>query len=525
MSRLGWKVLLRHQLLVRDGSLFIAIIGASAAVAFLFDLSGRWSRRPQIELDELLILGIIFGAGVAWFGWRRILEQEQEISAKTLAERHAEFLAHHDHLTGLPNRRRLQQELQWTVTAPPAADRTHALLLLDLNGFKKINDIFGHARGDELLSIVSDRMSHVLPRESLLARTGGDEFAIVLKHQLMTEGGERVAEQIIECLRLPIRVGADEHRVGIGIGIALIPADGMQPGELMRKADVALYKAKALGGSRFISFKEDMDRVTRKRDMMQRELAAAVADRTIVPFYQPIMDLKTGKVRAFEALARWSHPTLGLVPATVFVPLAEESGLISELSDQLLRTACSDAMAWPTHVGLSFNVSPAMLRDLTLGMRILRIIEASGLSPKRLELEITESAITQDFDAARESLEVLRKGGLRIVLDDFGTGATSLAHLRSFRFDGLKIDRRFINLMLEEEESAAIVRAVLGLAKGLDLTVVAEGIEQAAQCERLQVEGCTAAQGYYFSHAVAAAETARFFSDPQIYSLPASGRQ
>ena len=511
MNRSIWTLVMRHQLLVKDGSAVVVVIAALATVAFAFDLTGSGSSEQKIDLNELLMLGVVFGAGVAWFGWRRILEQEKEILAKTEAERQAEFLAHHDHLTGLPNRRRLQQELQAALANDPADDETHALFLLDLNGFKRINDVHGHSRGDEILRLAADRIARYLPSSCLLARTGGDEFAVVARNRTVEDIGT-IAERLVLGLSAPIRVGADEHLVGTGVGIALIPGDGREAEELMRKADVALYRAKAQNGSCVMRFEPDMDRETRERNLMQRALAAAVATKAIVPFYQPIVDLETGALRAFEALARWTHPTLGPIAPDRFIPLAEESGLISALSDDLLHAACIEAMTWPADIGLSFNVSPTMLRDRTLGLRILRILGSSGLSPHRLELEITETAIFGDFEVARESLQALREAGLRIVLDDFGTGATSLSHLQSFKFDGLKIDRRFVGLMLEEGESEAIVKAVLGLARGLGLSIVAEGIELAAQSAALQRYGCSTGQGFHFSHALPASETARYIA-------------
>jgi EAL domain-containing protein (putative c-di-GMP-specific phosphodiesterase class I) len=250
-----------------------------------------------------------------------------------------------------------------------------------------------------------------------------------------------------------------------------------------------------------------MDRYSREREALERDLAAAIEAGLICPWYQPIVDLQTREVIAFEALARWTHPFLGDIPPDRFIPIAEDCDLIQPLSDGLLRRACIDALAWPDHVILSFNISPAQLKEETLGLRILGILGESGLPPRRLEIEITESAIVRDLEAAKTVLSALRDAGVRIALDDFGTGYSSLYHLRNFTFDAIKIDRSFVGGMAHEDESAAIVRALTGLAHGLGLIITAEGIEQTDQRDRLLLQGCQRGQGFLFSHAVPAQET------------------
>lgn len=290
----------------------------------------------------------------------------------------------------------------------------------------------------------------------------------------------------------------------------MCPEDASDPSELLRRADAALYKSKQQGG--FAFFTAEMEREARERDLLHRELAASIAAGTIVPHYQPIVHLDSGEIRAFEALARWMHPQLGTVPPDRFIPVAEDSGLIKDLSDLLLRQACSDAVQWPYSAGLSFNVSPVLLRDAGFPLRVMTILAETGLTPDRLELEITENAIVKDLDAAKETLGLLRDAGVRIALDDFGTGATSLFHLRSFKFDVIKIDRSFVHLMATEHESAQIVKAVLGLAHGLDVQIIAEGVEDQGQRTLLQAQGCQEGQGYLFSQAVAAADVPALLS-------------
>ena len=446
------------------------------------------------------------------FGLRRIVEQERQIRDKTEAEDRASFLADHDHLTGLPNRRRFQRELETAIRQPPASPRTHALFMLDLNGFKTINDRFGHAQGDEVLRTVSSRLSSILKDRDLLARLGGDEFAMIVRDLPDAASASHIAERIERVLERPIESAGSTHVVGTGIGIVLIPADRIDADTLVRQADMALYHAKSSDRPGFAMFDDRMDQETRRKAALQVDLREAIQRGDIVPFYQPIVDLDTGEVLAFEALARWTHASLGAVPPATFIPLAEEFGMIRDLSDQLLAMACEAAVAWPSTIDLTFNVSPIMLRDATFGLRILAIVASAGLDPRRLELEIVESAVCRDLERARENLNALQDAGIRIVLDDFGTGATALEHLRTFRFDGIKIDQRFVDLMIAENETTEIVKAMLALAQGLGLSVVAEGIEGAAQSAALRGHGCRRGQGFLFGRAMPVGETLAFLA-------------
>jgi diguanylate cyclase (GGDEF)-like protein len=387
----------------------------------------------------------------------------------------------------------------------------HAVFMIDLNGFKKINDVYGHPEGDDVLVAVAERLRIATRDRDLVARPGGDEFAVLAKHLAGSEGATNVAARILKEFESPISTGSHNHRVGAGIGIALIPRDGCTSEEVLRKADIALYRAKKEAVSAIKFFDEEMDRQVQERDAMERELARAIGSDSLRPWYQPIVDLKTGEIVEFEALARWSHPLFGEVPPERFIPVAESAGLIRELGDWLLRCAAMDAVNWPDRISLSFNISPVQLKDKTLGLRILKILEESGLRPQRLEIEITESAIVQDLENAQHTLGRLRDAGIRIALDDFGTGYSSLYHLRSFKIDKIKIDRSFIHAMGSEAESAAIVKALTGLGNGLGLMVTGEGIEGQDERETLLLEGCQQGQGFLFSKAVRAVDTAAFF--------------
>ena len=289
-QKLG-AILVEHRSILGDGAIIAAVMAIAGALLFLFDLQGHLSIDRRVDLDELLVLGLILGLALSCFGLRRIVAQEREIGRRIQAEARARFLAHHDHLTGLPNRRQLQQALDAAIALPPSAEMTHALLLLDLNGFKAVNDTHGHAAGDEVLSVVATRLSATLRSGDMLARMGGDEFAVVLHDVRGHDGTADIASEMIASLMPSIAIGSVEHSVGTGIGITLIPTDGSHAGDLMRKADVALYTAKAMGDSSFAFFRDEMESDARDRDRMQRALTAAIADDEIAPFYQPIVDL------------------------------------------------------------------------------------------------------------------------------------------------------------------------------------------------------------------------------------------
>ncbi len=400
---------------------------------------GVGPKAQTLELDEVLLVSAIFCFGLLIFALRRLAEARRETDRRIAAEREARAQAMHDSLTGLPNRRQFDEAVKAAVAAPPRAGANHAVLLLDLNGFKRVNDVFGHAVGDEVLIRVGTRLAQSVRDGDLVARLGGDEFAVLSRHISGPEAATGLALRLIESLAPPIQAGGAEHAIGTAIGIALDPEDGEDPAELVRKADIALYRAKGLGRSAMSFFEPDMDAHIRERDGLERELRAALAAGLIEPWYQPLIDLKTGNIRGFEALARWNRPE-GEIGPERFIPLAEDCGLIGPLTDFLLSKACAQAAAWPHGLELAFNVSPVLLRDAAFGLRVLERLNRSGLAPNRLELEITESALVQDMSAAQAVLGVLRKSGVRIALDDFGTGYSSLYHLRNFKVDRLKID-------------------------------------------------------------------------------------
>ena len=500
----------RHKTRIFDGTVLTILTLAALFYCYEVDVfanaPGEGPKPRTIELDEVLLVSAIFCGGLVIFALRRLVEQRRETARRIEAEQEIRTLAFHDALTGLPNRRQFDDALRTAAAAPARSGGSHAVLLLDLNGFKRVNDVFGHAVGDEVLIRVAGRLSQCVRESDLVARIGGDEFAVLSQHISGAEAAMGLGMRIIDSLENAVQAGGADHAIGTAIGIALAPQDGVEPVELMRKADIALYRAKAQGRSALRFFEPEMDAQIRERDGMERLLRAAVEAGDILPFYQPLIDLKTGGVRGFEALARWTGETAADIGPDRFIPIAEDCGLIGPLSDRLLEHACRDAGAWPSGMVLAFNISPMLLRDSTFALRVMAILGRTGLSPARLELELTESALVRDFESARAALGALRDAGVRIAIDNFGTGYSSLYHLRNFKIDRLKIDRSFIDSMVRDKDSAAIVRALVGLGEGLGLQVTAEGVETADQQRLLIEQGCDQAQGFLYSEALPATD-------------------
>ncbi len=456
-----------------------------------------------LEFDELLAAIVVLFIGMLW-AVRRMLRERREAARKSAVEREIRILAFHDPLTDLPNRRQFDDALKVATAAPPRAGASHGVLMMDLNGFKRINDVFGHGSGDEVLIHIASRISKAVREGDLVARLGGDEFAVLATHLPSSETATSLALRIIEGLRTPISTSTGQHIIGAAIGIALTPQDGSSPAELLRKADIALYRAKEHGTSAMRFFEPEMDARVRERHHLESELRKAIESEEIQIAYQPLMDLKSGRVRAFEALARWTHLEMGEIATERFMSIAEDSGFIAGLTDQLLVQACKDANSWSPDIDLTFNISPLLLRDAGLPGRILQMLASEDLAPERLELDITESALVRDLGAAPAVLGTLREAGLRISVDDFGTGYSSLYHLRNFKLDTIKIDRSFIESMASNSESDAIVRALIGLGAGLGLEVIAEGVESEEQRLMLIAHGCDQAQGFFYGGTVTA---------------------
>ena len=421
-----------------------------------------------------------------------------EITELKRREKEIHHLAYHDGLTGLPNRLLLQQRLAEALAAA-GDERSVTVMCLDVDHFKRVNDTLGHGMGDALLKTISDRLRRCVRPSDTVARLGGDEFAIIVVGLPEPDYANVLARRILRALSEPAE--CDGHRVatGISIGISCSATDGSCSDLLLKNADLALYRAKADGRGTFRFFEADMDARAQERRSLEMDLRSAIANDQLEVHYQAQVDVDRNSIAGFEALLRWHHPVRGLVSPAEFIPLAEETGLINQIGLWVLHRACQDATGWPESVRIAVNVSPAQFKHHDLHKLVAGILEETGITPGRLELEITESLLLRDTDANLEALRKLKDLGLRVSMDDFGTGYSSLSNLRSFPFDKIKIDRSFVRELGSNLGCAAIVKAVLGLGQSLGVSTCAEGVETLDQLARLRHEGCTEVQGYYFS--------------------------
>lgn len=505
---------IRNDMIVIGG---LAIAITAISVWFdLFDQLYEYSRRhEEYEIDEFLTFGFIASVALAVFSWRRVKDQRREIDARRRAEERAHQLANADALTGLPNRRRLEFELDAALAAVKAG-RKRAFMLIDLNRFKPINDVYGHQAGDDVLVDVARRLSATVDRDSLVFRLGGDEFAVLTGMFSDSEHAGRMARRIVMAMEIPFAASEASLTVGMGIGIAVAPDDATTTSELMRKADVALYRAKRQRVSGYHFFEPDMDRKILRRSQLEADMYAAIDTGSIHPNFQPIVRLGDRQIVGFEALARWTHPLYGEIAPAEFIAIAEDCGLMPKLSAHLMHQACETAATWPSDLVVSINISPTEIGDQTLVLRILKVLGDTGLPANRLEVEITESALAGDYDTAHRTLKTLQDAGIRLALDDFGAGNSSLRHLRELRFERLKIDPTFISQMGISPEAEAMVQAILHIATALNLKTTAEGIETSSQIGPLIAEGCAEAQGFHFGAALPAAEVRTLLSGPQV---------
>jgi diguanylate cyclase (GGDEF)-like protein len=472
------------------------------------------------ELDDIIFVAFVMSIAMMIYVFRRYRDISKQIKSRISAEAEARNLARHDPLTGLPNRRFFEETFAECLRTTNATHQV-AVLMLDLDGFKLVNDTHGHAAGDNALSEFARRVSAIVRADAFLARVGGDEFTIIMPNIGSLDDPTNLARRIAAAVAEPFVIENVTMEFGVGIGIAIAPNDGVHADELVRRADRALYRAKAAGRSSVRFFEPEMDMHVERRIQIEQDLRRAIASNDIVPHYQPVVSLDGNRIIGFEALARWENGDLGFVPPDVFIPIAEETGLINSLGDQLFRRACLDANAWPPTFVLAFNISAVQLRDPTLGLRLLSILGQTGFSPRCLEIEITESALVENIGIAQTVIDQLRQAGVRIALDDFGTGYATLSQLLSFHLDKIKIDRSFVSRLDKSEDSKVIVRAIIGLAKGFGLTTTAEGVEDAGQLAYLKANGCTEGQGYLFSKAVPATDIPALINRPANYSVVA----
>jgi len=441
-------------------------------------------------------------------GW---VTTHQDITEATHIEARIAHLARHDSLTDLPNRLQFRDVLDDALISVNCGSNKIALISIDLDQFKAVNDTLGHPVGDELLKAVSGRLRHCVRRSDIVARLGGDEFAIIRSEAAGRQGLASLASRLIESLSEPFRIGNDEVTIGTSVGIAIAPDHGKDFDTLLKSADLALYRAKSEGRGTYRFFEQAMDAKIRDRRALETELTRALANDEFELVYQPLVNIAAREVVGFEALLRWRSAARGLVLPSVFIPVLEEIGLINEVGAWVLKKACTDAMQWPTNAKIAVNLSPVQFKSNRLGLDVCAALASSGLPAQRLELEITETAMLQDAITTLAMLRELKALGLSISLDDFGTGYSSLSYLQKFPFDKIKIDQNFVCELPTKEESLAIVRAIIRLADSLGMTTLAEGVETSKQFAILRHEGCVEAQGYLFSRPVSADRVAQLY--------------
>lgn len=458
-------------------------------------------RRSWIMFSCLAIGGILSFAMI----WRRLNRDMVESEAAfALTEARLEHLVSFDPLTGLPNRQRLIEELQQMMVRAERSDHCIAVIALDIDGFRALNDQFGHDLGDRVLREAGRRIAASVRKDEIAARLGDDEFVIAITCRNTHEAPLRVARRIIEALQQPFCFDGLTVTVGATAGISLWPEDSALVDELLRKADVALARAKAESRGDVRFFQPVMDADLRERSLLQNELKQAIANDQIVPYFQPVVDLATGNIRGFEVLARWHHPTRGVIPPVTFISFAEDSGLIGDLTFAIVRSALQTARNWSGDPTIAVNISQKQLVDPQLADKLLNLLAETGFPPHRFEVEVTENALASDIRTAKYILHRLKSRGVCVSLDDFGTGYSCLGHLAHLPVDKIKIDSSFTRTMQERGQSATIVKSIIGLGRSLGLPVIAEGIETAAEARTLLKLGCATAQGYYFSPPVPA---------------------
>ncbi len=462
------------------------------------------SERPGDPiLDRLFPIAIFSALAISIFAWLSYAHVTRVTANMLRSEEKAQHLAGHDTLSGLPNRLRFTEHLTALLSRVEREDTGLAVLFIDLDKFKEVNDTYGHAAGDMVIVGCAERMASQLRANDVLARFGGDEFAIIQTGVRSPLDAEMLGRRIIDAIRPAFQIGEAEAYVGASIGIALAPQNGTDAAELMRLADIAMYRAKNGGRNRACFFEQRMDDTLRIRKVVEDDLRHAIDRNELELHYQPQVAADGSRIIGMEALVRWRHPVYGLIPPLEFIGIAEERGLIVQLGEWVIRRACMDAANWG-NITIACNVSAIQFRQTDFVQSVAKALEDTRFDPTRLELELTESVVVADADQAENSIMELRSMGVKLALDDFGTGYSSLIYLRRFAFDKIKLDKSFLDSLEDTGESAILVHSVVHLGRALGLTVTAEGVETAEQQRFLQAVGCHLLQGYLFSRPVEA---------------------
>jgi len=424
-----------------------------------------------------------------------------------ISQNELQAMAYTDPLTGLGNRYRLRDKARLLATERASDPAPFTIGIANLDGFKPINDLFGTDAGDEILCQVAHRLKACMPDGATVTRHDGDEFAFIFPLVFERTGAEKIGQMIKDVLSAPYDLGDRNVRLSASFGFAIYPFAGEEFGELLKSAETALYRSKRRGRAQITVYSREIAQEMKRATQLEQALRNAIITDAVEVHFQPIVRLKDGMPLGFEALARWIDPDLGFVSPAVFVPIAEERGFIDALSETLLRKAAEAALSWPRELFLSFNLSSAQLMDPGTADNIISILGRVGFDPHRLELEITETAVMTSADTAQRIIADLRQAGVHISLDDFGTGQSSLGRLRDFDFDKVKIDRAFVSRITTDRASEHIIKAIVAMCEGLDLAVVAEGIEDEVEAEKLKALGCGMGQGYFYGRPVDAAAT------------------
>ena len=466
------------------------------------------------ESQRLLVSAMLLNIALILFGWRRYRDLKDASSGQADAEERAQLLASKDMLTGFLNRRMLGEAGSALLARAERRNKQMALIVADLDHFKNVNDVHGHAAGDLVLRAAGEALANALPPSALVTRLDGDAFAVALLcDPAHPDTVDAVAEEIVARLARTLDVAGMHVHLSASLGIAGSGGDCATIEALLRRAHIAMRPAKRRGRNRHVWFDASMERELIQRSAIETGMREGIPLGQFVPYYEQQIDLASGNIQGFEMLARWEHPTQGIIMPDAFIPIAEESGMIADLSLSVMRRAFQEAKDWDQSLTLSVNISPTQLRDPWLAQKIVKLLVETGFPARRLEVEITESSLFDNLSVAQSILGSLKNQGIRIALDDFGTGYSSLAHLRALPFDRIKIDKSFVLSLEDNAESQAIVNAITRLGDSLSLPITAEGVENAAIGDRLIALGCTKAQGWHYGKPMTVGQTRRLLAE------------